>query len=653
MNIKILDSWLKEYLHTPASAQEIAKQISLTSVSIERVEKQNDDFIYDIEVTTNRPDLACVDGLAREAGAVLPQNGLEATYKPLIIPSEIKKSTDSDTADLSITIKSPAVNRVCAVVMEVQIGKSPQYISERLESSEIRSLNNLIDITNYVMRVTGQPTHVFDYDRLGGNELIIREAKLGEKITTLDNKTYKLNGGEIVAENKKGEIIDLLAIMGLKNSVVTDQTKRIVFFVNNIDSNKVRKTSMNLGIRTEAAQLNEKHLDPNLCEIAVQYGIHLYQKLADGKVVSQVIDLYPHKSEEKHITVSLQKINSIIGVDIPEYKSIDILTRLGFHVRKEDNNLHVTVPTIRAYDVTLPEDIIEEIARVYGYHNLPVKLPLLNAKQIVQEEKNPFYWEQRVKNAFKYWGFTETYTYSMVPENLYEGPLDEAVTIDNPLNEEFVYMRNSLVPSLLRVVSENKSYDQIKIFEISNVYHKRENSLPEEIRVLAVVIKQSNISFYTIKGYLQQLFNDMGIKNYEFKPSDQGGDGAMIYIAGKQNGVIEILDENLLDFEVNFEQLIATASLRKTYNSPSKFPPVLEDISLVISGDILTQEVIDLIKKQSSLVTSVELIDRFESTRTFHVIYQNIEKNLTQEDVKTVHEKIISVLKRKWQIHEK
>ena len=652
MNIKILDSWLRNYLDTPAKAHEIAKEISLTSVSIEKVNKHKMDFIYDIEVTTNRPDLASVIGLAREAETVLSQNGISAKYKPLIINTDITKTNENNDL-LTISIKTNAVNRVCAVVMDVQKSKSPEYMSERLETSDIRSINNLVDITNYVMRVTGQPTHVFDYDRLGGKELIIREAKAGEQITTLDNKIFHLNGGEIVAENAKGEIVDLLAIMGLKNSVITDDTKRIVFFVNNIDPNRVRKASMTLGIRTEAAQLNEKHLDPSLCEVALRYGIELYQKLANGKVISTILDRYPHPSEEKQVEVSLQKINNVIGVDIPEEKSVDILTRLGFIVNKQANSLLITVPTIRSYDINLPEDIIEEIARVYGYHNLPAKLPLLNSQQTIQQDKDSFYWEQRIKDAFKYWGFTETYTYSMVSENFYEGSQADAVEIANPLSEEYVYMRRTLVPSLLRVVSENKSYEQIKIFEISNVYRKRDNQLPEEIRMIAGIVKQPQNSFFAIKGYIQQLFNDLKIKNYKFKPSDQGGDGAKIYVEDKHIGDIEILDENLYDFELNFEQLISYASLKDAYCPPSIYPPALEDISLVIPVDILTQEVIDVIKKQGDVIFSVELIDRYENSRTFHIIYQNYDKNLTQDEVKAIHTKIVEALQKKWHIHEK
>ncbi len=649
MNIKILDSWLREYLETNASPQEIAKELSLTSVSIEKIEQFKKDHVYDIEITTNRPDLAGVNGLAREAGAVLIRQGIRATYKPL----RFTKAKTEHKNELAIQIESSLVNRVCAVVMEVQMGKSPQIIQDRLEASGIRSLNNLVDITNYVMRTTGQPTHVFDYDRLKGTTLKIREAKKSEKITTLDNKTYTLLGGEVVAENEHGEIVDLLAVMGLANSVVTEKTKRIVFFVNNIDSVRVRKTSMSLGIRTEAAQLNEKHLDPNLCETALYCGIQMYKELARGRVTSEIIDMYPHKPEEKQIFVSLQKISRAIGVAIPEKQSIDILSGLGFGVEQKDEKLFVSVPPWRLSDISLPEDIIEEIARVYGYHNLPGVLPLLNTFQIQQQENSPFYWEQRIKNALKYWGFSEVYAYSMVPEVLYEGPLEEAVTIANPLSEEFVYMRKTLVPSLLHIISENKKRDMIRIFEIANVYHKKTHQLPKEVRMLAGVVKHTKNSFFLVKGYIEQLFRDLGISDYSFKPTDQGGDGAGIFIANNFLGEIEILDQDLINFEINFDQLLQYVSLSKTYIPPGKYPPIIEDIALNAPIQILTGDIIKEIRKLSKLISSVSLLDRFADTRTFHVVYQDSTGNLTNEEVKNIHNTILQSLNKKWGIKEK
>src|ERR1035437_3078596 len=215
MNIKILDSWLREYVKTKASPQKIGELLSLSSVSVERIEKYGDDFTYDIEVTTNRPDLMSVVGLARETATVLKQNGIEAEFLPpkLTKPQTLKKDLIEIKSDPKL------VNRLCAVVMEVEIGTSPKEIKVRLESSGTRSLNNLIDITNYVSKTIGHPTHVFDFDRLKARALTIREAKKGEIIKTLDEKSYTLNGGEIVAANDKDEIVDLLGIMGLENSV--------------------------------------------------------------------------------------------------------------------------------------------------------------------------------------------------------------------------------------------------------------------------------------------------------------------------------------------------------------------------------------------------------------------------------------------------
>lgn len=429
MNIKILDSWLREYLKTDAKPKDIARDLSLTSISIERTEKWQDDLLYDIEVTTNRPDLMSVVGLAREASAVLPQFGTKASFAP---PMLSKPKKISSTVSLAIFNDPKLVYRVCAVIMEVTVKQSPQKIKDRLESTDIRSLNNIIDVTNYVMRTVGHPTHVFDFDRLNTQKLIIRESKKGERIETLDNKIHILNGGDIVAEDEKGRIVDLLGIMGLKNSVVTEQTKRILFFVDNNDPVKMRKTSMSLGIRSEAAQLNEKDIDPELALDALHYGIQLFEEVADGKVISEIIDIYPKKPTERTVSVSEEKINTVVGVNIPLKTSEKILRSLGFTVDIEGAMLKTRVPSWRSMEVRIPEDLIEEIARVYGYHNLPSVLPPLVSEQPLQLSGNHFYWESRIKHMLKYWGLTEVYTYSMVSETLLEGPLNEAVIIKKP-----------------------------------------------------------------------------------------------------------------------------------------------------------------------------------------------------------------------------
>lgn len=649
MNIKILDSWLKDYLKTKASARDIAKYMSLSSVSIERVEPYKQDHIYDIEVTTNRPDLMSVVGLAREAAAILPQAGIEATF----INPEIKEPTKpTEKTPLSIINDDKLVYRICAAVMEVKVKKSPPEISERLETSDIRSLNNVIDITNYIMRTIGHPAHVFDYDRLPNHTIRVRESKKGEMITTLDNRTYALLGGDIVADDGEGTIIDLLGVMGLENSVVTDDTKRIVLFIDNIDQHKIRKTSMGLGIRTEAAQMNEKGIDPELAVDALLSGIDLYERFADAKLIAPIIDIYPKPYKEKTVNVTLEKIQQVIGIPITLKESERILKKLGFEVTSKENTLEAIVPSFRASDIDIPEDLVEEIARVYGYHNLPSTLPTITTSNTTQFGTNPYYWESRAKNAFKYWGFTEVYSYPMVSEEMYEGPTDEAVKLANPLGEEFVYMRRTLVPSLLKVMQDNKQREEFQIFEIANVYEKEGGKLPKETRMLAGLIKDKQTNFFKVKGLLEQIALDFGIHNLAFKATGSGLE-TEILLNKETIGTLEVLDENLVNFELNFEELVENASLHKTYKPLAKHPPIVEDLSIIVSNTITTKDIIEHIKQTSPLVSSVSLLDKYEDSRTYHIEYQDPTQNLTTAEVAKLHEKIVDDLKEKFDIKER
>ncbi len=643
MNFKLLDSWLKEYVKTDASAQEIGRLLSLSSVSVEGIEKKGNDFVYDIEVTTNRPDLMSILGLARETAAVLKNNNIKALFsKPKFIAPQTPKEN-------LVEIKNDPklVNRICAVAMEVKVKQSPNLVKDRLETSGVRGLNNVIDVTNYVMKVLGHPTHVFDLDRLNTKTLIIREGRKGEIIKTLDEKQHILNGGEIVAVNDRGEIVDLLGIMGLQNSVVTKDTKKILFFIDNNDKLRIRKASMSLGIRTDAAVLNEKALDPNLAFDALVYGIKLYEEIADGMIISDIIDIYPNKVEEKVVNVSFEKINKVIGVKISPDKALNCLTDLGFEARIERNQIIAKVPTFRTGDIEIEEDIIEEIARIYGYHNLPDVLP--PQQEVVPHRfDDEFYWEERTKQALKYWGFTEVYTYSFVSEEMYEGPLDEAITIQNPLTMDFIYMRNTLIPSLLKAVSDNKTYDKVKIFEIANVYFKTKRGLPDEVLTLSGVVKKEKINFFEIKGVIEQLLHDLGIKETKFKNPRKGGIGASVYIEDDYLGEIEVLDTNLIDFELNFEIILRRATLKKEMKVFAKYPPITEDLSVVVEKETNTEELIDEIKAQSHLIVEASLKDTYENTKTFHIIYQDFEKNLTKEETAKIREKIVSSLKRKF-----
>lgn len=641
MNIKIIDSWLREYLKTKASPEKIADVLSNTSVSVEKIDKIDTDYVYNIEVTTNRVDLMSVTGIANEAAAVLPQENIDATFKDLEIETP-KNIPDSFPVEIKNDPK--LVNRICAVAMEVKIGKSPQHIEERLINSDIRSLNNLIDVTNYIMREVGHPAHVFDLDLLP-KKITIREARKGEKIITLDDKEHILNGGEIVAVSENEDIIDLLGIMGTKNSVVNNNTKRILLFLDNNNKVNIRKASMNLGIRTEAAILNEKGIDPELSMKTLLRGIELYQKIADGKIISRILDIYPNKPNTINLEVSMEKINKIIGVEISQDNCIDILNKLDFNAKKIDNKISVIVPTKRIDDVKIPEDLVEEIARVYGYSKIPSTLPTFFNKKVTPFADN-FYFENRIKQALKYWGFTEVYTSSMVSEEILEGPVEESVTIKNPLTSDMVYLRKSLVPGLLEVIKNNKS-NEAKIFEISNIYLKKNNDLPLENINFASVIKKQNNSFYQVKGLIEQLLKDLGIDSLKFRNSKDAGLIAEILKNETILGKIEVLDTETIDFELSMDNILKFATLKKIYKPFAKFPPIVEDLSVLARG-IETQELINSIIKIDTKITDVSLKDEYNENRTFHIVYQDPEKNLTNDEVAKIRRKITEELKGKF-----
>ncbi len=642
MNIQILDSWLREHIKTAAKPNEIAKVLSLSSVSVERLEKTGEDYLYDIEVTTNRVDLMSVVGIAREASAALTQNGfkaefIEKTKGPLKTgPNEL----------LNIEIDKNLVNRVTAAILDVKVDKSPNKIVYRLEKSGIRALNNLIDVTNYIMRELGHPAHVFDYDRLG-KKIVIRESFQGETITTLDNKTHILKGGDIIATDGNGRIIDLLGIMGLENSVVTNNTKRIVLFFDNNNPKKIRRTSLGLGIRTEAAILNEKNVDPELITPTIQRGIELYERYATGKLVGNIVDIYPNKPLVVTVKARKKRISQIIGVEIDDKTIIQILEKLSFKVRVKKEILEVTIPSFRAQDITIEEDIIEEVARIYGYDKIPNFLPPITGKSPLNLQDSDFYWENRIKDSMKYWGFSEVYTYSMVSEDLFEGPNETAVKILNPLSEDHVYMRSTLVPSLLEV-ARNNYFEPIKLFEIANVYIKRSNNLPnEKLRLAGVIKKENKALFFEAKGVVESLFEDLGITSFEFKKRSGGGTGADVFIGDRQAGNIELLEENIVNFELEFDRIIEMATTRKVFTPIPQYPPIIEDIRIEQQEVTEYQKIVNLIASISPIIVNVKLIDEYDNKKTFRITYQDKNRSLSNEDVIPIRGKLIENLKSK------
>ena len=643
MNIKIPHSWLTEFLETKARPEKIGECLSLSGPTVERIEKTKDDAIYDIEVTTNRVDLMSVYGIAREASVILPEFGYKAKLKPYLKGQAFESSKK---LDVKIINNVKLCKRILAIKLEgVVLGQSPPWLRDRLIKVGQRPLNNAIDITNYVMWEIGHPIHVFDFDRLSNKNILVREAKKGESLITLDGVKYTLNGGEVVFDDGKGEIIDLPGIMGTANSVVTPNTKNVLLWIESIDPTRIRRASMGLGIRTQAAILNEKQVDPELGMPAILRAVELFEKIAKAKTASKLVDIYPSPYNPQKIKTTKTFIDERLGINIDKNQIKSILSNLEFRASWSRNNLEVEVPSFRAQDVAIPEDIIEEVARIYGYHKFPSMLMQGAIPEKLHD--SPFDFENKIKNILKGWGGVEVYTFSMIPKESVE---KRALKLTNPLGKDSEYMRTSLMTSLIEAATQNSGEKEpFHIFEVANVYLPKPGSLPMEKMTLAGIFNQ--YSFRDAKGIVESLLKDLNIY-FSFEPLDSSfiAPGRRVEIrSGKVTlGQFGILDqENFIYYDFDCETLRRVSSPFVAYKPLSKYPSQIEDITLVLPQRTKVGDLIISIKSASRLINEVELVDIYKDSYTFRIWYQNPKKTLSDPEVEEIRKKILGEVKKK------
>ncbi|MDO8487776.1 MAG: phenylalanine--tRNA ligase subunit beta [bacterium] len=613
MQILIPDSWLREYLKTKATPKQIQEALSLCSASVERLHQTKDDFVYDIEVTTNRVDLMSVIGIAQEAAAVLPQFGHPAKLikNPLLEKPEVKMAKAVDY--LKVQVDSKLCPRFTAVLIKgVTVKPSPQWLVKKLELAGMRGLNNVVDISNYLMHLIGQPVHTFDWDKITNHTMILRESKPGEKVTTIDKKSHTLGGGEIVIADGSLRLIDMCGIMGGLNSAVDERTQNVLLFVQTYEPVHIRKTSMSQAQRSAAAVLFEKGLPTENVPPTLNLGINLFKELTGGKPEPVAIDLATPPKKEAPIKLDVQFVNRRLGINLSAAAISKILVSLGFGV----NNLQVSVPPRRRLDVVLAEDLVEEVARVYGYHNLPSILMTGSLPEAVHNQT--FYWESQIKSALSHWGFTETYTYSLMVQ-------DSGLKLKNPLSSEWAYLRTSLVPSHLLTVTENLGrVKEINLFEIANIYLPRKGDLPQER--LHLIITTTNLDIPRLKGIVEAVFNwELGIK-VEFN-------------FGREVNLHT--SPSCLTYEIDLTEVLPQAKADKTYVPISKFSPVIEDVNIRYQGNydqLLTQ-----LKKISHLISVIEMVDIYEDKLTLRITYHSAAKQLSSADVAVVRDKIMEL----------
>lgn len=646
MDIKILDSWLRDYLITDAKPEAIAKYLSLCGPSIERIEKLGDDNVLDIEITTNRIDCAGVYGIAREASAILPRFGVKASLKP-IRTSEKEFSFVKNVDYLKPVIDAKLCQRFTAVLIKnVKIGKSPDWMQKRLESAGVRALNNIVDISNYVMLELGQPVHTFDYDKIAKSKMILRESKKGEKIKTLDEKEFTLPGGDIVIEDGKGRLIDLCGIMGGALSAVDANTKNVLLFIQTYDPNHIRKTSMALAQRTMAATIFEKETDPELVAPGVLTAIDLFKDLTHGVPEKEILDIYPNPYKTKTVKIDHKFIEERLGVTISKKDITNYLNALQFETVWKGDILTVSVPSFRAKDVGIPEDILEEIARIYGYHNLPSKIM---DGEIPTRPTNPkFSFEIKLRNMLTGWGGTEVYTLSLVPKNYVD---EKSLKLKNPLGTDYEYLRTSLMPSMVSAAAGNLgTTDEFHLFEMANIYIPKAFDLPEEKMMLAGIF--SEYSYREAKGIIEAMIEKLDIK-VNFQSNDSKGFGASkhtdIYCGKDIIGNIGVAEiHNFIYYEFDVEKLEKLSPSVVTFQEIPKYPAQIEDLTIYLPDKTKIGDVVQSIISSNKFIGKISYIGDFKGNYTFRIEYQDPNKTLTNEDVEKIRNQILQKIKEKF-----
>ncbi len=603
MQILIPDSWLREYLETDATPHDIQKALSLCGPSIERLHESNGDYIYDIEVTTNRVDCMSIYGIAREAAAILPHFG--HTAKLLCDPFETKISfKTSPTVDYLKAVVDPALcPRFSAILIKnVRLGPSPDWVIKKLEAVGMRGLNNVVDISNLLMHELGQPVHTFDYDKVQGHTMTLRESKAGESVTTLDGKKHTLSGHDIVIADSSKRLIDLCGIMGGLDSAVDDQTKNVLLFVQTYEPVHIRKTSMGLSHRTSAAVLFEKGLYVESVLPTMEKALQLFKELTGGTPEKLALDIYSELPHTEKVTLSESLISSHLGISLSLSEITGILYSLGFHKNH--------VPWWRKNDIQIPEDLVEEVARIYGYHNLPSQL-MTGALPTNRPNDSEFYWVGKIKQALKYWGFTETYTCSLVENDL------NGLKLKNPLSSEWAYLRTNLADSHQKIISENRGrVPELNLFEIANVYSPVKNGLPKEN--LHLILCTTNTDVSRLKGIVTSLLQDL----LGLSPTDIQ---------------ISFLNSTLV-YETDLSDLLTKATSIKKFTPISPYQSVIEDLNVTLSSSY--DDLIKKIYKTSPLIKQIDLIDKYENRLTLRITYHDEKRQLSKEDIAPIRAKL-------------
>lgn len=631
-------NWLSEFVKLPKSQKDLTDKLTMAGHMLDKTDKVKGNVVIDLELRGNRADCYSVTGIAKEVSALFDT---KVNFpKPLVKIKRVKNLTN-----INLKVQTHLVKRVMMVkIKDVKIAKSPKWLADRLSQYGMESINNIVDLTNYVMIETGEPLHAFDLDKLDGN-LEIRLTQKGEEMITFQGKTLTLDEDDLVWAQGK-DILSLAGAIGEKSHSISNTTKNILLEGANYDRANIRRSIHKHNLLTEAGIRHEKELDPNLVEAGIQRFIDLLQKNKWGLVSREVYDYYPRPVKPWKITLNYSYLNSLSGLKLDIKTVIKILKSLNFEVLKNtQETLEVTVPTQRT-DVTLEEDLIEEILRIYGYDQIPTDTLSLAIPKVVTP--NYITQELQIKSIMVGLGFNEVISSTFVRESYLKfnkpvgGKDEEEVKILNRPSPDNEFLRTTLFANLFESANKilNERGERVYLFEVGKIYFK--DKTYKEPRKLGIIYHEKEAEFVHFKGYLESLFKKLNIKNTKYEEEPRG----FSIKIGKEIIAYGFDHENIYYSEVDLDSILGKEENKKAALWP-KYPPQIEDITLTFSGDTKIGNVVDLIKSEK-MISDVELTDVYKNSYTFRVWYQDPNKTLTDKDVEKIRSRYLKEVAEKF-----
>lgn len=676
--MKVLLSWIREFVDVPESAEDIGQLMSVRGLALEGLEPHGDDVVMDFDVTANRPDCLSMIGIAREIATAYDRPLKAGTKVPAL-------RTSSD--GIPVTIEAPDLcGRYAGAVADVTVGPSPPWLQDRLAACGIRSISNVVDITNYVLLELGQPMHAFDLDKLAGPGMVVRRAKPGESITTLDGKKRTLTADMLViADTARAQAVG--GVMGGANSEVSAATKRIVFEAAHFTPSSVRKTSKTLGLKTDASTRFERGMDITAPARAMARACQLLEQIGAGKAAGTIQDVYPAPPPAKSLILDRARVSGLLGMDVPAANVERILSSLGFVAAPHQGGANeggsgdgwiVTAPAWRV-DIKRPVDLIEEVGRHHGFEHLPSTFP--GVQQAPASSDPRIVRDRRVRTALLGMGYSEAITFAFIEAVAAEPFLaaEAPVALANPLSEKFAVMRPSLLPGLIDAVSHNRRHGRrdVQLFEIGTRFSPRGESRGAAFAWTGLATAdhwsgaRREVDFFDVKGVVEQLAA-VSLVSPAFAETDVPylvkGRAAAVVVNGQHVGVLGLLDPSVAGrrdlptgdevyvAEINLDLLTAQApagTLRA--NALPRFPWVVRDVSILVDDALSAGTVRDTIRAAApGTLIDIREFDRYQGkgipggkvSLAFRLTFQSPERTLTDEEVQAGMQHIIDALAR-------